>query len=231
MNPDQPPPDPFAAPDPFTVLGLPPWPDLDDQTVKEAWAAIAAQTDPDRPDGGDPARYAQATAAYHELSCPWGRSEAFADLLEAAWAEGRYDAYPGCYPPGCEPVDDEEDDPGPPASPWQLPPPLWLYDPKGMLLGMPWRIRHADFPSLIFGAAFITGLAFAALALFPHLPVPAVIAVGLFTFIAAGREDLAPPPGWPPPEKTKPPGKKKDASGGASGSRMGSQVPRPADRP
>jgi hypothetical protein len=217
MNPDP------LAPDPFAVLGLPPWPDLDDETVKAAWVAIAAQTDPARPDGGDPARYAQATAAYHELCCPWGRSEAFADLLEQAWADGRYDAYPGHYPPGCDPDDDGDDDPEPPGNPWQRPPSLWLYDPKGMLLNLPWRIRHADLPSLAFGAAFITGLAFAALALFPHLPIPAVIAVCLFSFLGAGREDLAPPPGWPPPQNRQMPSARPRAPGWAG--------PRQADRP
>ena len=216
MNPDP------SPPDPFTVLGLPPWPDLDDETVKAAWVAIAAQTDPDRPDGGNPARYAQATAAYHELDCPWGRSEAYADLLEQAWAEGRYDACPDRYPPGCDPADD----PGPelPVPPWPLAS-LWLYDPKGMLLTLPWRIRHAHLPSLAFGAAFLTGLAFAALALFPHLPVPAVAAIAFFAFLGSSRGELAPPPGWPPPEK------EIDASGGAPGSRTGSPVPPPGAVP
>ena len=96
---------PYPLPNPFAVLGLPEWPDLDDETVDAAWQAIAAETHPDRPDGGNLARYTQATAAYFELHSPWGRSEAFADLLEAAWAEGRYDAYPGHYPPGYDPDD------------------------------------------------------------------------------------------------------------------------------
>jgi hypothetical protein len=94
MNPVNP-----LVPNPFAVLGLPEWPDLDDETVHAAWQQIAAETHPDRDDGGNLARYTQATAAYYELSSPWGRSEAFADLLELAWAEGRYDAYPG-YDPG-----------------------------------------------------------------------------------------------------------------------------------
>ena len=54
--------------DPFAVLGLPPWPDLDDETVQAAWRLIAAETFPGRPDGGDPARYTQAFAAYAELN-------------------------------------------------------------------------------------------------------------------------------------------------------------------
>ena len=112
-------PGPWPGPDtpdlvwnPFAVLGLPEWPDLDDETVHAAWQQIAAETHPDRPDGGNLARYTQATAAYFELSCPWGRSEAFADLLEQAWAEGRYDAYPSHHPPGDDPA-------GPlPPRPW-----------------------------------------------------------------------------------------------------------------
>ena len=38
---------------------------------------------PRPPDGGDPAWYAQASAAYAQLNSGWGRSEAYADLLEA----------------------------------------------------------------------------------------------------------------------------------------------------
>ena len=100
MNPLNP-----LVPNPFAVLGLPEWPDMDDETVHAAWQQIADETHPDRDDGGNLARYTQATAAYHELSSPWGRTEAFADLLEQAWAEGRYDAYPGHYPPGYDPDD------------------------------------------------------------------------------------------------------------------------------
>ena len=64
-------PNPFV-PNPFAILGLPEWPDLDDETVHAAWHAIAAETHPDRPDGGNLARYTQATAAYFELSLPLG---------------------------------------------------------------------------------------------------------------------------------------------------------------
>ena len=68
-------------PDPFEALGLPARPDLDDEHVRAAWRAIAADTHPDRADGGDLARYTAASAAYAELRTPWGRSEAYADLL------------------------------------------------------------------------------------------------------------------------------------------------------
>src|SRR5690348_4565133 len=69
---------------PFLALGLPERPDLTDEQVRAAWRSIAAATHPDRPDGGDLARYTAASAAYAELRTPWGRSEAYADLAERA---------------------------------------------------------------------------------------------------------------------------------------------------
>jgi hypothetical protein len=181
----------MTPPNPFAALGLPDWPDLEDETVDAAWQQIAAATHPDRPDGGNLARYTQAAAAYAEICCPWGRSEAFADLLEQAWAEGRYDAYPGHYTPGREP----DDDPLPSAGPWQLPPPMWLADPRGMFLTLPWRFRHGRPAGLLFAAAFIAGTCLCAVAAFPGLPIPAAVAAGIGWFILAAREDLAPPPG------------------------------------
>jgi hypothetical protein len=70
--------------DPFAVLGLPARPDLTDEQVRAAWRAIAAAAHPDRPGGGDPARYATASAAYAALRTAWGRSEAYADLTAQA---------------------------------------------------------------------------------------------------------------------------------------------------
>jgi hypothetical protein len=72
-----------APADPFAVLGLPVRADLDDEQVRAAWRTIAVPTHPDRPDGGDPARYAAASAAYAVLRTAWGRSEAYADLIAA----------------------------------------------------------------------------------------------------------------------------------------------------
>ena len=69
-------------PNPFEALGLPERPDLTDEQVRAAWRKIAAATHPDRPDGGDLARYTAASAAYAELRTPWGRSEAYADLAD-----------------------------------------------------------------------------------------------------------------------------------------------------
>src|SRR5206468_12840025 len=67
---------------PFEALGLPERPDLTDEDVRAAWRRVAAATHPDRPDGGDLARYTAASAAYAELRTPCGRPEAYADLAE-----------------------------------------------------------------------------------------------------------------------------------------------------
>jgi curved DNA-binding protein CbpA len=63
---------------PFDALGLPATTALTDAEVRDAWRAAAAATHPDQ--GGDPAAYAAAAAAYAQLRTGWGRSEALADL-------------------------------------------------------------------------------------------------------------------------------------------------------
>jgi len=65
---------------PFAALGLPARPDLTDDDIRTAWRRVAAATHPDRADGGDPARFAAAAAAYTELRTRYGRGEAYADL-------------------------------------------------------------------------------------------------------------------------------------------------------
>jgi magnesium chelatase subunit D len=67
--------------DPFGALGLPVAPDLTDDDVRAAWRRVAAASHPDREDGGDPARFALAAAAYTELRTRYGRGEAYADLV------------------------------------------------------------------------------------------------------------------------------------------------------
>jgi len=66
--------------DPFRVLGLPATADLSDDDVRAAWRRIAAATHPDRDDGGEPARFGAAAAAYAVLRTDYGRGEALADL-------------------------------------------------------------------------------------------------------------------------------------------------------
>jgi hypothetical protein len=65
--------------DPFAALGLPARPDLTDDEVRAAWRRVAAATHPDRDDGGDPAGFAAAAAAYTDLRTVAGRREALAD--------------------------------------------------------------------------------------------------------------------------------------------------------
>ena len=72
--------EPGVTEDPFRVLGLPPRPELTDDDVRAAWRRIAAATHPDRDDGGDPARFGAAAAAYAVLRTGYGRGEAVADL-------------------------------------------------------------------------------------------------------------------------------------------------------
>ena len=66
--------------DPFRVLGLPPHAGLSDDDVRAAWRRIAAATHPDREDGGDPARFGAAAAAYAALRTGYDRREALAEL-------------------------------------------------------------------------------------------------------------------------------------------------------
>jgi hypothetical protein len=66
--------------DPFALLGLAPRPGLSDDDVRAAWRRVAAATHPDREDGGDPARFGAAAAAYVVLRTGFGRGEALADL-------------------------------------------------------------------------------------------------------------------------------------------------------
>jgi curved DNA-binding protein CbpA len=68
------------ADSPFRVLGLEPRPDLTDDEVHAAWRRTASATHPDREDGGDPERFAEAAAAYTALRTRFGRGEVLADL-------------------------------------------------------------------------------------------------------------------------------------------------------
>src|ERR1043165_9483852 len=88
---------------PFEILGLPVRRDLTDQQVDAAWRKIAVATHPDRPDGGDLARYTQASAAFAELRVPWSRSEAYADVVEQARTQG-YDGFDDDGQPYTEPL-------------------------------------------------------------------------------------------------------------------------------
>jgi curved DNA-binding protein CbpA len=65
---------------PFRALGLDADPGLTDDDVRAAWHRVAAVTHPDRADGGDPAAFRAAAAAYSDLRTGYGRGEALAEL-------------------------------------------------------------------------------------------------------------------------------------------------------
>jgi hypothetical protein len=163
-----------TTPNPFRALGLPERPDLTDEQVRAAWRNIAAATHPDRPDGGDLARYTAASAAYAELRSPWGRSEAFADLADQA-GDGPVTA-------PLPPVPGE----APPVPPWQ---------PLLALTQIPARIRSGRPLRLAVRALIAAGLALIVLQLIPGTPAAPADILGLIIwFVLTGRKDLAPPP-------------------------------------
>ena len=179
-------PETTVSPNPFEVLGLPERPDLDDETVRAAWRAIAAATHPDRVDGGDLARYTQASAAYAELRTPWSRSEAYADLVEQARREGGYDDDPDGVGVGTEPLPTVGRGGGRRGRPLEL------------LLAavlIPSRIRRGRPLRLLIRAVLTAGLSLGVLALIPGQPAaPADVAILITWFVLAGRKDLARPP-------------------------------------
>jgi hypothetical protein len=163
-----------TTPNPFRALGLPERPDLTDEQVRAAWRNIAAATHPDRPDGGDLARYTAASAAYAELRSPWGRSEAYADLADQA------DDGPVTAP--LPPVPGE----APPVPPWQ---------PLLALTQVPARIRSGRPLRLAIRGLIATVLALVVLQLVPGTPAAPADILGLaIWFVLTGRKDLAPPP-------------------------------------
>ena len=163
---------------PFDALGLPTRPDLTDEQVRAAWRAIATATHPDRADGGDVARYTAATAAYVTLRTPWGRSEAYADVMAGADDTSPLPVVPGSV--------DADVDAGPAVRPgevfaaftWQLPA----------------RIRYGRPLRLVIRGAVAALLCLGVLALIPGQPAaPPLIAALITWFVVTGRSDLAPP--------------------------------------
>ena len=152
---------------PFAALGLPARPGLSGDQVRAAWRAVAARTHPDRDDGGDPAAYSAAAAAYAQLRTGWGRSEALADLAAAP------------YVPPADPAAA-----GPAASAWHA------------LVMLPARIRHGRPMRLAARALIAAAVALLAVTVIPGNPAAPAVAAGAFLWVAyTARGDLAPPPG------------------------------------
>ena len=179
------------AVNPFDALGLPARPDLSDEQVRAAWRKIAAATHPDRPGGGDVARYTAATAAYAVLRTPWGRSEAFADLGATFDDTSPLPAVDG---EGPEPTDrpsrsarlSRSARPSRPARPGDL---------IAAVGQLPARIRHGRPLRLVIRALAAAVTCLAVLHLIPGQPAAPALVTGLITwFLLTGRSDLAPPP-------------------------------------
>jgi hypothetical protein len=166
--------------DPFEALGLPTLPDLDDEQVRAAWRTIAAATHPDRPDGGDAARYTAAAAAYAQLRTGWGRSEAWADLTSGTAATAPLPVIHGA---------DLAPRPRPrmPSGARRLPP--------GGLRLLPARIRHGRPLRLALRAAAAALAALLAVGTLPGQPAGPAVVTGIVTwFLLSARSDLAPLP-------------------------------------
>jgi hypothetical protein len=161
---------------PFTALGLPACPDLDDEQVREAWRAIAARTHPDRPDGGDLAAYTAAAAAYAQLRTSWGRGQALADLAaEDPGDLAHLDAPAPGWSPRMPPA-------GPAAPGWRA------------VTGLPGRIRHGRPAVLAARTLAAAAVAVTAAMLIPDTASePAVIAGAALWWALTARSDLAPP--------------------------------------
>jgi hypothetical protein len=152
---------------PFTALGLPASPALTDEEVRAAWRRIAANTHPDRPDGGNPAAYAAAQAAWSQLRTPWGRSEALADLAVLPHIP---------------------DASAPAPLRWHAPFRAITVLPARMVKGRPWRLALRTLTATVAG--------YAAVRLVPGTPSAPSAVFGCFLWwLLTARADLAPPPG------------------------------------
>jgi curved DNA-binding protein CbpA len=173
--------------DPFAVLGLPAEAGLTDDDVRAAWRRVATATHPDRADGGDPARFAEAAAAYTVLRTRFGRGEALADLAGLA---GRPRSTAGTARVRFRlPRSQTAAARRAPALSW-LPDGLWLGARRlwsRTRRGRPIRLALRVCLAAAVGAA-------AAVAVGPRPPAPALI-VGALTWLSlTARHDLAPPP-------------------------------------
>ena len=182
-------------PDPFDALGLPARHDLTDEQVRAAWRAIAADTHPDRADGGDVARYTAATAAFAELRTPWGRSEALADLAAASGDTSPLPLIAAADPWAADPwaADPSAADPSA-AGPFSAG--SATRPGRGGLRQLPARIWRGRRRRLVIRALAAAVLSWTALRLVPGQPAGPAAVAGLITWLLlTGRRDLAPPPG------------------------------------
>jgi hypothetical protein len=165
-----------AGGDPFRILGLEPRASLTDDEVHAAWRRIASATHPDREDGGDLQRFADAAAAYTALRTRFGRGEALAGLDAAAPAARAGRLHAGRLAAGM------------------------LRGFPGRLAGRVAGGRPGRLALRILAAAAASAGAVAAAG--PHPAAPALV-TGIATWLVlTARRDLA--PAGPPPRKRRP---------------------------
>jgi hypothetical protein len=152
---------------PFAALSLPTDPALTDADIRAAWRTIAAATHPDRPDGGNPAAYTTAQAAYAQLRTPWGRSETLADLAVL-----------------------------PHVPPARAPDPLPWHALLTAAAVLPARVRKGRPARIAVRALIAAAAGYAAVRLIPGTPsAPAAVSGCALWWLLSARADLAPPPG------------------------------------
>jgi curved DNA-binding protein CbpA len=176
--------------DPFAALDLAARPGLTDDEVRAAWRRVAAATHPDRADGGDPERFAEAAAAYTQLRTPFGRGEAIADAGQQRTPSRRGGARAGG---GVTSADGEVtlaagaggDSSVLPRSSWRSP---------GGVARLASRVRRGRPGRLALRLLAVAAASAAAVAAAGSQPaVPALITGALTWLLLTGRQDLAPP--------------------------------------
>jgi hypothetical protein len=153
--------------DPFRTLGVERRADLADDDVRAAWRRVAAATHPDRADGGDPAAFAAAAAAYTVLRTPSGRGEALADLLGAPGSAIARARPPARSRPGA----------------------------VALVLLLASRVRRGRPAVLALRVAVAVAVGAVAVAAVGWQPAAPAVITGAFTWLVlTGRGDLASPP-------------------------------------
>ena len=196
---------------PFDVLGLPASREVTDDDVRAAWRRIATASHPDRADGGDPERFAVASAAYTTLRTRYGRGEVLADLTGVGVTAARpapaspADASPATASPAdASPADASSRAPAEPASAARVPDEtapgetaLGEIDrgaaPGASARGVFWRIRSGRPGVLAVRVAITATVAAVAVVATGFSPSAFALITGAATWLAlTARNDLAP---------------------------------------
>lgn len=190
----------MSAEDPFAALGLPARPDLGDDEIRAAWRRIASAVHPDRADGGDPARFAEAAAAYTVLRTVAGRREAYADLAAERHGSGRIRRGPGRISRGRRASGASRRGPGRVRHGRQVSRAAWR--DRG-----PARVRRGRPAVLALRLAVATGVSAGTLAVTGPGPASFALIAGALTWLArTGYRELAPPARTGRPGRTGPTG-------------------------